>query len=195
LKTLRGRPVVPAALHRAGFFGSTTPPLSGPRTDQKGDVIEWLRFDVKTGKPQPFFDRAAFTKALGEAGVSDDYAKGAAKSKSQNFDAKKNVIVIEADNDLFLYSLTKQAAAAIYRGSRKTCRSDSTSFRFDISVHHEPDHMESLFVPVRDSVEVPEVMRLNHASRSSRMMSVRKSRNVHLRSRTRARRGVAFDGL
>src|SRR4051794_26975662 len=58
-----------------------------PRKDQKGTLIEWERFDVKTGKTQPFFDRAAFEKALVQAGVADDDAKRAAKSTSQNFDA------------------------------------------------------------------------------------------------------------
>jgi len=84
-----------------------------PRTDQKGDVVEWQRFDVKTGKTQPFFDRAAFQKALTQAGVSDDDAKSAATSKSQNFDAKKSAMVVEAGNDLFLYSLGKQTATRL----------------------------------------------------------------------------------
>src|SRR4051812_31427091 len=84
-----------------------------PRKDEKGDLVEWERFDVKSGKTQPFFDRAAFQKALVQAGVSDDDAKKAAKSTSLTFDAKKSAIVVEAGNDLFLYSLTKQNATRL----------------------------------------------------------------------------------
>jgi len=81
-----------------------------PRKDQKGNLVEWERFDVKTGKTQPFFDRAAFEKALVQSGVSDDDAKAAAKSTSQNFDAKKSAMVVEAGNDLFLYSFATKSA-------------------------------------------------------------------------------------
>jgi len=98
---------------QSGFLWLDDSTFIWPRTDQKGDVVEWQRFDVKTGKAQAFFDRAAFQKALMDVGVSDDDAKAAAKSKSQNFDAKKNVIVVEAGNDLFLYSLAKQTATRL----------------------------------------------------------------------------------
>jgi len=84
-----------------------------PRKDQKGDLVEWERFDVKTGKTTPFFDRAAFEKALIGAGVADADAKRAAKATSQNFDAKKNAIVVEAGNDLFLYSFGNKSATRL----------------------------------------------------------------------------------
>src|SRR3954453_14793596 len=84
-----------------------------PRKNEKGDLLQWERFDVKTGKTQPFFDRAAFEKVMAQAGVSDDDAKKAAKSTSQNFDAKKSAMVVEAGNDLFLYSLTKETATRL----------------------------------------------------------------------------------
>jgi len=98
---------------QSGFLWLDDSTFIWPRTDQKGDVVEWQRFDVKTGKAQAFFDRAVFQKALVQAGVSDDDAKEAAKSKAQNFDAKKNVVVVEAGKDLFLYSLVKQTAARL----------------------------------------------------------------------------------
>jgi dipeptidyl-peptidase 4 len=84
-----------------------------PKRDAKGDLVEWERFDVKTGKTTPFFDRAALERALRQAGVSADEAKSAAKSTSQNFDAKKSAIVIEAAGDLFVYSLAKQTATRL----------------------------------------------------------------------------------
>lgn len=84
-----------------------------PRTNEKGDLLEWERFDTKSGKVTPFFDAAKLEHALVDAGVSEGEAKSAAHRRFQNFDAKKSAIAIEAAGDLFVYSLTKQTATRI----------------------------------------------------------------------------------
>ncbi len=84
-----------------------------PKRDAKGKLVEWERFDVKSGNVQPFFDRAAFERALKEAGTSADEAASAAKATSLRFDAKKSNIVVEAAGDLFLYSIPKQTATRL----------------------------------------------------------------------------------
>ncbi len=84
-----------------------------PRTNEKGELVEWERFDVKSGKTTPFFDAAKLERALAEAGVADNEAKAAAHRRTQNFDAKKNAILIEAAGDLFVYSLGKQTATRL----------------------------------------------------------------------------------
>ncbi len=84
-----------------------------PRTDEKGKLLEWQRFDVKSGKTTRFFDPAAMQKALMDAGLPEDEAAAASKSKSPNFDPKKSSILVEAANDLFLFSMTKQTAVRL----------------------------------------------------------------------------------
>jgi dipeptidyl-peptidase 4 len=84
-----------------------------PKRDAKGKLVEWERFDVRSGNVTPFFDRAAFERALKQAGTSSDEAASAAKASSLRFDAKKSAIVVEAAGDLFLYSIGKQTAARL----------------------------------------------------------------------------------
>ena len=84
-----------------------------PKRDAKGKLVEWERFDVKSGSGQPFFDRAAFERSLGQAGVTAEESAAASKSTSLRFDAKKSAIVVEAAGDLFLYSIAKQTATRL----------------------------------------------------------------------------------
>ncbi len=84
-----------------------------PRTNEKGDLQQWERFDTKTGKTAPFLDTARLEKALQDAGVSDTEAKAASKRRTHNFDAKKSAIVLEAAGDLFLYSLATQTVTRL----------------------------------------------------------------------------------
>ncbi|HEV8432339.1 MAG TPA: DPP IV N-terminal domain-containing protein, partial [Thermoanaerobaculia bacterium] len=84
-----------------------------PKRDAKGKLVEWERFDVKSGSVQPFFDHAALAHALEQAGVSADQAASASKSTSLQFDAKKSAVVIEVAGDLFLYSIAKQNATRL----------------------------------------------------------------------------------
>jgi dipeptidyl-peptidase-4 len=84
-----------------------------PKRDAKGKLVEWERFDVKSGNVQTFFDRAAFERALGQSGVSAEEAASAAKATSLRFDAKKSSIVVAAAGDLFLYSIAKQTATRL----------------------------------------------------------------------------------
>jgi dipeptidyl-peptidase-4 len=84
-----------------------------PKRDAKGKLVEWERFDVKSGSVHALFDRAAFERALRQAGASADEASGAAKATSLRFDAKKSAVVVEAAGDLFLYSLATQSATRL----------------------------------------------------------------------------------
>lgn len=81
-----------------------------PKTDEKSELVEWERFDATTGKVQPLFAAAQLEQALREAGVAAAGAKQAAHRKRQTFDAKKDAIVLEAADDLFLYSVAKGTA-------------------------------------------------------------------------------------
>lgn len=84
-----------------------------PKRDAKGKLVEWERFDVKSGNVHALFDRAAFERALRQAGASADEASSAAKATSLRFDAKKSAVVVEAAGDLFLYSLAGQSATRL----------------------------------------------------------------------------------
>ncbi len=90
-----------------------------PKTNEKGELIEWERFDTKNGKATPFFDAARLERALQDAGVSESEAKSAARRRTQTFDAKKSAIVLEAAGDLFLYSLGKQTATRLTSTPRR----------------------------------------------------------------------------
>jgi dipeptidyl-peptidase-4 len=81
-----------------------------PKTNEKGDLVEWERFDVNSGKATPLVDPAKVERALVDAGVSDTEAKTSARRRTQDFDAKKSTILVDAAGDLFLYSLAKGTA-------------------------------------------------------------------------------------
>src|SRR5512140_2832027 len=78
-----------------------------PRTDEKGEVVEWRLFDTATGKERPFIDRAKMQSALQAAGLAADEAKRIAGSKAYDFDARKSAIVFSAADDLFIYSIPR----------------------------------------------------------------------------------------
>lgn len=84
-----------------------------PKTNEKGELIEWERFDVNSGKTTPLFDAAKLERALVEAGIGEPEAKAAARRRSQNFDARKSAIILDAAGDLFFYSLAKQTATRL----------------------------------------------------------------------------------
>ena len=84
-----------------------------PRTDPAGTVVEWRLFDITTGKERPLFDRAKVQKALEEAGVNADEAREALRSDELTFDAKKNAVVFNAADDLYLFSFTRNTATRI----------------------------------------------------------------------------------
>src|SRR5512142_381136 len=42
-----------------------------PRRNEKNQLVEWERYDVKSGKVTPLFDAARLERALIDAGVAD----------------------------------------------------------------------------------------------------------------------------
>jgi dipeptidyl-peptidase 4 len=84
-----------------------------PKTDEKGELIEWERFDANSGRTTPLFDVTKLERALVEAGVGEPEAKTAARRRSQTFDARKSAVVLDAAGDLFVYSLSKQTATRL----------------------------------------------------------------------------------
>ena len=84
-----------------------------PRTDAAGKVTEWRIFDVATGKERPLFDKQKLQRALEAAGLGEDVAKNALTARSLNFDVKKSAIVLEAADDLFVYSLRTNTLARL----------------------------------------------------------------------------------
>src|SRR5687768_14126824 len=45
-----------------------------PKTDEKGELVEWRLFDVTTGRQRPFFEKAKLQRALEGAGLSPKIA-------------------------------------------------------------------------------------------------------------------------
>ena len=84
-----------------------------PKTDEKGDLVEWRLFDTATGKSRPFFDKAKLQKALMDAGLSADVAKSATELDDLKFDAKKNAIVLDLADDLYLYDLGRNSVTRV----------------------------------------------------------------------------------
>ena len=78
-----------------------------PKKDQEGELVEWRLFDVTTGKQRPIIDRARLGKALEAAGLDADDASDAVESDELAFDAKKTAVLIEAADDLYLYSIAR----------------------------------------------------------------------------------------
>lgn len=84
-----------------------------PRTDAAGKLVEWVVFDITTGKERPLFERSKMQRALEDAGLAADSAAAAAGSKSFTFDATRSAVLIKAADDLFLYSLKRNVAARL----------------------------------------------------------------------------------
>jgi len=81
-----------------------------PRRDAEGTLVEWRVFDVATGKERPLFDAKKLQRALEDAGLTSEAAKETSKASSLTFDAKKTAIVLDAADDLYLYSFAKNTA-------------------------------------------------------------------------------------
>src|SRR5688572_11389677 len=84
-----------------------------PRRDAEGTLVEWRVFDVATGKERPLFDAKKLQRALEDAGLTAEAAKETSKASSLTFDAKKTAIVIDAADDLYLYSFAKNTATRL----------------------------------------------------------------------------------
>jgi len=84
-----------------------------PKTDEKGDLVEWRLFDVTTGKQRPLFDKAKLQRALEGAGLAADVAKSATELDELTFDAKKSNIILNLGDDLYVYDFARATATRI----------------------------------------------------------------------------------
>jgi dipeptidyl-peptidase-4 len=87
--------------------------LVWPKTDEKGDLVEWRQFDVATGKQRPLFDKARLQRALEGAGLSAEVAKSATELDALTFDAKKSAVVLDLADDLYLYDFARNSVTRI----------------------------------------------------------------------------------
>jgi dipeptidyl-peptidase-4 len=78
-----------------------------PKTNEEGDLVEWRLFDVATGKQRALFDTAKLQKAFEAAGVKVDIGD------ELTFDAKKSAIVLDVDDDLYVYDFNRNSVARI----------------------------------------------------------------------------------
>ena len=104
-----------------------------PRRDAEGTLVEWRVFDVATGKERPLFDAAKVQRAFEEAGLTAEAAKEIARSSSLTFDAKKSAAVIQAADDLFLYSFVRNTATRLTSAPGEEEEADVQSRRQEIA--------------------------------------------------------------
>ncbi|HYK01872.1 MAG TPA: DPP IV N-terminal domain-containing protein [Thermoanaerobaculia bacterium] len=84
-----------------------------PRKDEQANFVEWRVYDVTTGKERALFDRAKFVAALTELGVDDETARDASESDELAFDRKKSAFLVNVADDLYLYSIAKNAVTRL----------------------------------------------------------------------------------
>jgi dipeptidyl-peptidase 4 len=86
-----------------------------PAKDAAGEFTEWRVFDTVTGKARALFDRARLAAALEAAGVDSNRAADAAESDELVFDGAKSAVILDVADDLYLYSLAKNAVTRLTR--------------------------------------------------------------------------------
>jgi dipeptidyl-peptidase-4 len=84
-----------------------------PKKDATGEFSEWRVYDVAAGKDRALFGRAKLQRALTDLGLSSQAAMTAAESDELKFDAKKNAVVLDVDDDLYLYTISSGAAVRL----------------------------------------------------------------------------------
>jgi dipeptidyl-peptidase-4 len=84
-----------------------------PKRDAKNEVVGLQLFDVTTGKQRAYIDRAKMRKALEGAGVPAEAAEVTATATLFTWDAKKNAILFNASDDLWLYNLTANSVTRL----------------------------------------------------------------------------------
>ncbi|HYI13467.1 MAG TPA: S9 family peptidase [Thermoanaerobaculia bacterium] len=99
-----------------------------PRTDAKGDFVEWRVYDVTAGKERPLFDRAKLQQALVAAGVAAERAKEGSESDELAFDGKKTAAIVNVADDLYLYAI---AAGTVTRLTNTTAEEEEATFSPD----------------------------------------------------------------
>jgi len=84
-----------------------------PKTDEKGELVEWRVFEVATGKQRPLFDKGKLAAALEKAGLGAEVAKSATELDELTFDVKKNGILLLLADDLYVYDFTRDLATRV----------------------------------------------------------------------------------
>lgn len=110
-----------------------------PQRNEKGETTGWMRLDTKTGKKTSLFDRDRFQAALVDSGMAEDDARRIGRSGGFNFAAKKDSAIVEAADDLFVYSF----------GSGKAVRLTSSPGK-EILATFSPDGRSVAFVRDHD---------------------------------------------
>jgi dipeptidyl-peptidase-4 len=84
-----------------------------PRQDARSNFVEWRVYDVTTGKERALFDRAKFVAGLTALGIDAETARDASESDELVFDAKKSAFLIDVADDLYLYSIARNAVTRL----------------------------------------------------------------------------------
>lgn len=98
---------------QAGFQWIDDSAFFWPKTDEKGELVEWRVFDAATGKQRPLFDRSKMQRALEGAGLAADAARSATELDELTFDAKKSAILLLLADDLYVYDFARGAATRV----------------------------------------------------------------------------------
>src|SRR5687767_12204622 len=77
-----------------------------PKTDSKGEVVDFLLVDVRTGTQKLFLDQKLLRAALGETTeAGEDEAARLTRRRKLALNGQHDVILLTIANDIFLYSL------------------------------------------------------------------------------------------
>src|SRR5260370_7189903 len=93
-----------AGAPQSGFVWIDDKIFAWPRTNEKGDVQEWLLYDTGSGHTRPLFDPARLRASLKNVqGLTEELAAKAASPRSWNFSPDKHSVLLTLAGDLYLY--------------------------------------------------------------------------------------------
>jgi dipeptidyl-peptidase-4 len=98
---------------QSGFAWLDDATFVWPRKNDKNELDEWRMYNVEAGVGRTYFSRAKIDAALQSAGVSSDAARAAAARSTYTFDEKKTAMLIDADDDLYVYDFTRNRATRL----------------------------------------------------------------------------------
>ncbi len=83
-----------------------------------------MRVDAMTGKAEPYFDDGSLVAALMRVGISSDDAKAIASSPNLDFNANESAVLINHDNDLWLYDVTGRSIKRLTNNREEELEAD-----------------------------------------------------------------------
>ena len=93
-----------AGAPQSGFVWIDDATFAWPRTNEKGDVQEWLLYDTGSGKRRPLFDPIKLRASLKNVqGLTEELAAKAVSPRSWNFSPDKHSVLLTLAGDLYLY--------------------------------------------------------------------------------------------